>query len=150
MTPTLIGRIQTRLVLLATVGLVWTAAVSPLLPRPEWASLAMVYRITFKAIGVVAGAGIGWELAYHGLQQLRWNKDWPSLFGVLTAINEGIAAWLLLHALHIIPGTYRISSPIWPLFVIHFLSTWTLLWLTMQGPLRVVALRWRFEGGRFR
>jgi hypothetical protein len=150
MTPTLRGRIETRLFLLATVGVVWTAIVSPLLPRPGFASLGMVYGITFKAIAVVGVVGIGWEGVYHGLQQFRWNKDWPSLFGLLTMLNEGLVVWLVLHALNIIPGTSGWSSPIRNLFVLHFASTWILMWLFMQGPLRVVVLRWRFEGGRLR
>ena len=149
MTPTLVGRIQTRLVLLGTVGVVWTALITPLLPRPGWASLGMVYKITFEAIGYVAAGGIGWELVYHGLQQFRWDKDWPSLFGLLTAISEGAVVWVILHATHAIPGTWGASSPILKLFAIHFVTTWLLIWLTLHGPLRVIALRWRFEGGRF-
>ena len=150
MTPTLRGRIETRLVLLATVGVVWTAIVSPLLPRPKGAPLHMVYTITFKAILTVAVVGIAWELLYHALQQFRWNKDWPSLFGLVTMINEGIVVWFVLHIFNVIPGTDGWSSPIRNLFLIHFMSTWLLLWLFMQGPLRVVIPRWRFEGGHFR
>ncbi|GAC1599313.1 MAG: hypothetical protein NVS3B21_25720 [Acidimicrobiales bacterium] len=149
MTPTLQGRLQTRVLLLLTIGLAWTLLISPALPRPAFASLGMVYRITLKAIVVVGVVGIGWELLYHGLQQFRWDKDWPSLFGLLTSIPEAVVAWIVLHALHIIPGTYGWESPIRNLFMVHFFSTWLILWLFMQGPLRVVAIRWRFEGGRF-
>ncbi|HEY2579222.1 MAG TPA: hypothetical protein VGI74_23185, partial [Streptosporangiaceae bacterium] len=39
-------------------------------------------------------------------------------------------------------------SPIIPLYVIHVGTTWLLTWLFMQGPLRVMHLRWRFEGGK--
>lgn len=150
MTPTLRGRLQTRVVLLATVGALWTAAVSPFLPRPGFADLGMVYEITFKAIAVVAVMGLAWELLYHGLQQFRWDKDWPSLFGLLALVPEGIVAWLVLHALNVIPGTVGWSSPIRNLFIIHFVTTWLVVWLFMQGPLRVVVPRWRFEGGSFR
>ena len=136
--------------LLATIGLLWTAIVTPLLPRPDFATLDMAYEITFKAIGVVAVIGLAWELVYHGLQQFRWDKDWPSLFGLVTVVNEGIVAWIVLHTLNIIPGTYGFSSPIRNLFIMHFVSTWVVMWLFMQGPLRVVALRWRYEGGSFR
>lgn len=148
MTPTLMGRIQTRLFLLATVGVLWTAAITPLLHRPAWASLSMAYHITFKALGLVAGVGLVWELLYHALQQWRWDKDWPSLFGLLTAANEGLAMWFILHLMHILPGTDGLSSPLLALFLVHFCTTWIAVWLFMQGPLRVVHLRWRFEGGR--
>ncbi|MEY2431085.1 MAG: hypothetical protein QOC92_810 [Acidimicrobiaceae bacterium] len=150
MTPTLRGRIETRLFLAATVGVIWTAFVSPLIPRPGFADLSMVYGITFKAIAVVAFVGIGWELVYHGLQQFRWDKDWPSLFGILTMVNEGVFAWLVLHWINVIPGTVGFSSPIRNLFILHFASTWMATWLFMQGPIRVLLLRWRFEGGHLR
>lgn len=147
-TLTLNGRLQTRLFLLLVVGVVWTIAISPALPRPAWAPLSMVYRITFQALGIVAAAGIAWELLYHGLQQFRWNRDWPSIFALITGVNEGIATWVILHVLGIIPGTAGLASPIWPLFVIHFTTTWFLVWLVAQGPLRVAFPRWRFRGGR--
>jgi hypothetical protein len=150
MTPTLRGRIETRLFLAATIGVIWTAIVTPLLPRPGFADLSMVYGITFKAIAVVALVGIGWELVYHGLQQFRWDKDWPSLFGILTMVNEGIVVWLVLHWINVIPGTAGFSSPIRNIFILHFASTWMVMWLFMQGPIRVLLLRWRFEGGHLR
>jgi hypothetical protein len=112
--------------------------------------LHTLYGITYKALGIIAVAGIGWEFVYHGLQQFRWNKDWPSLFGLLTMINEGIVSWWLLHVFNIIPGTDGWSSPLRNAYLVLFITTWVVTWLFMQGPLRVVVLRWRFEGGRLR
>lgn len=148
MTPTLGGRIQTRLMLVLVVGSAWTAVVSPLLPRPGFATLGMAYRITFEGTATVAAAGVGWELVYHGLQQLRWEKDWPSLLLLVTVTTEGASTWVVMHVLHFIPGTWGASSPILTLFALHFASTWVLVWLVAQGPLRVIVLRWRYEGGQ--
>ena len=54
MTPTLIGRIQTRLFLLATVGVVWTVVVTPALPRgtalPGESTTGELYSVTFGAL----------------------------------------------------------------------------------------------------
>jgi len=150
MTPTLRGRIESRLFLIGTIGVIWTAWISAVLPRPAMASMGRIYGITFRALAFMAVAGIAWELIYHGLQQFRWNKDWPSLFGLLTAVNEGLVTWLALHALNVMPGTSGWSSPLRNMFLIFFLTTWLAIWLFMQGPLRVVVLRWRFEGGRIR
>lgn len=148
MTPTLVGRMQTRLLLLSAVGLPWTVVITPLLPRPSFVSLGIIYRITLEGIAAVALVGLAWELAYHALQQLRFDKDWPSLFALATIVNESACTWLVLHGLHAIPGTTALSSPILEPFALHFASTWILVWLVTQGPLRVVVLRWRYEGGR--
>jgi hypothetical protein len=150
MTPTLRGRIETRLFLLATVGVVWIALITPVLPKPAFVPLGTMYGITYKALLIIAVAGVGWELVYHGLQQFRWNKDWPSLLGLLTMVNEGLVVWWILHAFNIIPGTDGWSSPLRNTYLVLFITTWVVTWLFMQGPLRVVVLRWRFEGGRLR
>lgn len=149
MTMTLWGRIQTRLVLLSSVGLIWTLAISPLLARLLGLPVSLAYQITLQTSVATALLGIGWELVYHGLQQLRWDKDWPSVLSLLTGTVEGVLVWVVLHALHIVPGDGGLSSPILPLYVGHFATTWIVVWLISQGPLRVVQLRWRFEGGSF-
>lgn len=146
MTPTLLGRIQTRIFLVATVGVVWMLIISPIvLPlTPDGTSLSDVYRLGYAALVVVAVVGIVWELVYHGLQQFRWEKDWPTLFGLLNGINEGIVVYFVLEAglpwdVGDVPGTA---------YVIMFATTWVLIWLVANGPMRVVNLRWRFRGGR--
>ena len=99
---------------------------------------------TFGALLLVAVVGVGWELLYHGLQQFRWEKDWPTLFGLLTGVPEGIVVYVLLSAgvpwdVGEIPGTA---------FIVHFATTWLVIWLVANGPMRVVLIRWRFRGGR--
>lgn len=142
-TPTLLGRLQTRLFLLLTVGLAWTLVIGPVLPRPAKASLGDVYQSTLWALGIVAVVGIAWELIYHGLQQYRWEKDWPTLFGLLTGINEGVLTWLILELGLVGSGSVPMTT-----FVPHFVSTWILVWLAANGPMRVFFPRWRFRGGR--
>ena len=90
MTPTLMGRIQTRLALLATVGVVWTLLIGLVVPRPETTSTGDLYQALFAALFIVAVVGIAWELVYHGLQQFRWEKDWPTIFGLAVAVPEGM------------------------------------------------------------
>lgn len=140
MTPTLLGRIQTRLFLLATVGVVWTLVVTPALPGVE--DVGAAYRVTFLALAIVAFVGIVWEFVYHGLQQFRWEKDWPTLYGLVTGFNEGVTTWLVLIA---IVGSASVTAL---QYVIHFSTTWFLVWLMANGPMRVLSLRWRFNGGR--
>jgi hypothetical protein len=143
MVPVLVGRIQTRLVLLAVVGSAVTALVTPLLPMDG--ALAGRYRTTFAILAAVAVLGIGWELLYHLLMQFRWEKDWPSLFGLVTAVPEGVLLWLLLDV-GAVP-TVGIVPPL-AAYAAHFATVWLAVWLTANGPMRVPFLRWRFHGGR--
>lgn len=145
MVPTLAGRIQTRLVLLAVVGGIVTAIIAPVLPVPAAASLGDTYRNAFLILATVAVLGVGWEFIYHFLMQWRWEKDWPTLFGLITLVPEGLVVWLVNRA-GIIPGmTGTVPAPA---FCIQFLAIWIAVWLVANGPMRVPFIRWRFQGGR--
>lgn len=143
MIPTLSGRIQTRIFLLAVIGSIWTAIVTPLLPNPAGASLAELYRGTFVALAAVLVLGLVWELIYHGLQQFRWEKDWPTLFGLLTGIPEGVLLWFLYVQLD--PFGFGVPTST---FVAHFATTWFVVWLWANTFQKVLFVRWRFYGGR--
>jgi hypothetical protein len=141
--PTLNGRIQTRIFVLAVIGGVWTSVITPLLPVPG--NLADAYVTAYLVLLTVLVLGIAWEFVYHFWQQFRWEKDWPTLFGLVTVINEGLLVWLLLAA-GVVPG---IPRPV-PLgaFLLQFLTTWIIGWLVANGPMRVPFVHWRFRGGR--
>ena len=129
MTSTLLGRVQTRLFLVFTVGLLWTLVLTPFLGGP--------YRATLTTLGWVALLGVVvWEPFFHLLQQFRWEKDWPAMFLLLQAIPEGLLVWIVADPMS--GGT----------FLIHFATTWLAIFLFLQGPMRVPFLRWRFRGGR--
>jgi hypothetical protein len=136
---TLSGRIQTRVFVLAVIGGLVTWAITPLLPQDP------SYHVTFIVLATVMVLGIAWELVYHGLQQFRWEKDWPTIFGLLTGINEGLLVWLLLQA-EVVPGID--TAPAWPSFLIDFGVVWLISWTWVNGPMRVPFIRWRFRGGR--
>lgn len=143
MVPTVFGRIQTRLFLLAVVGGAVTALLTPLLPVDG--PMSRRYQATYVVLAAVAVLGIAWELAYHLLMQWRWEKDWPTLFGLLTLVPEG----LLLYALtahRMVPGLPgRVPAGA---FALDFLVVWFIVWIAANGPLRVPFVHWRFQGGR--
>lgn len=145
MLTTIFGRIQTRIFLLVIVGGFWTAVLTPILPGLT-GSLGSQYKTTFLILAAVTVLGVVWELVYHLLQQFRWEKDWPTLFGLLNVINEGVLVWVLLH-FDLVPF---VDGPNVPLsaFVILFVVVWIAQWLTANGPMRVPFIRWRFRGGR--
>ncbi|MEM9562374.1 MAG: hypothetical protein AAGA93_07160 [Actinomycetota bacterium] len=140
MTPTLIGRIQSRLIVVTVVGLVWTILIVPFLPAGG-ADLGTVYGMTFRAVIYTAVVGaVFWEPLYHWFQQYRWEKDWPTGLGLVTGLPEGLVVLALLQASGPVPGGA---------FLVHFTTTWLLVWFVLNGPLRVLLPRWRFRGGRF-
>lgn len=153
MTPSLFGRIQTRIVMLLTVGVLATLVITPFLPMDRapgvsrLGSLGASYAITFSALAIVVVLGVAiWEPLYHLLQQFRWEKDWPTLFGLLTGINEGILTYYVL--MWIGPKPTDVAIPVSG-FVIDFTFVWLMTFLFVNGPMRVMSLRWRFRGGRF-
>lgn len=143
MVPTLYGRIQTRIVLLGVIGGLWTAVLTPFLPTG--AALAPSYRTTSTLLLSVIILGVCWEFIYHFLQQFRWEKDWPTFFGLITAIPEGLLLWWLI-VTGSVPGVDQIPVSA---FLVQFVSTWLIVWLFANGPVQVFFIRWRFRGGRF-
>ncbi len=145
MTPTIIGRIQTRLFLLGTVGVLWTLLIGPFLTTlVDDSTLGDIYRLAFGALVLVGLVGIVWELIYHGIQQYRWEKDWPTLFGLIQGIPEGVVVAVLLGA----GLPWDVGDVPTGAFTVHFITTWVLVWLAANGPMRVIFIRWRFRGGR--
>ena len=143
MVPTLNGRIQTRIFLLAVVGGLITLIIVPVLPGS--APLGDKYRNAYLVLLSVAVLGVLWELLYHFLMQWRWEKDWPTLFGLVEGIPEGALIWVLL-AVGAIPGI--VGSVGGAAFLIQFILVWLGVWLVANGPMRVPFIRWRFRGGR--
>ncbi|MBM7515759.1 hypothetical protein [Nocardioides nitrophenolicus] len=142
MLPTLNGRLQTRIFMLVVFGGLITLVLTPILPGdPD-------YRTTYLILAAVLVLGVLWELVYHAIQQLRWEKDWPTMFGLITALNEGALVWLLLD-LELVPGIdYPYDGvPFWAFFI-DFSVIWLVIWVWTNGPMRVPFIRWRFFGGR--
>ena len=139
MLPTLNGRIQTRIFMLATWGVLITLVLTPILPGdPD-------YRTTFLILLAVTVLGVIWELIYHAVMQFRWEKDWPTLLGLVTCVNEGALVWILLKA-EAVPGIEGV--PKFSAIFNDFMVIWIVIWLWVNGPMRVPLIRWRFFGGR--
>lgn len=143
MVPTLPGRIQTRLFLLLIIGWPLTLLITPRLPLDGPAGDR--YLATSIVLASVAVLGIGWEVIYHFIMQWRWEKDWPTLFGLVTLVPEGLLLWFLTQQ-ELVPG---LPGPVpTSAFIIHFVLVWLAVWVVANGPMRVPFIRWRFRGGR--
>lgn len=143
MTLTLRGRMQTRAVLTGCVGLpaALLAALLAALPMRDGSGAEPTPIVATLALMTVLG--MGWECLYHGLQQRRADRDWPSLAALLAVLVEIGPLALAAAAL---PDGARPGSG--AAFVVPVLGAWSAAWLVAQGPLRVVVPRWRFSGGR--
>lgn len=141
MVPTFSGRLQTRLFALGLVGLLWSVVIAPVLALWHGVSISAAYETALFSWAAVLVIGlVVWEPIYHGLMQFRWEKDWPTLFLLLEGIPEGLVVWAVLVWFGPdVPGGA---------FVFVFATTWLVAFLTIQGPMRVPFIRWRFRGGR--
>jgi hypothetical protein len=135
MTPTLIGRWQTRVLMFGTIGVLITAIFALLLEGPF-----------FPVLGYIVGFGLVWDVVYIVLQRLRWDRDWPAAFQVATGVWEGLFVYVFVNYVLLVPGIPN-AVPL-GLFVAQYATVWTLIFAWLQGPMRVVAPYWRFHGGR--
>jgi hypothetical protein len=138
----MMGRIQTRLFLVLIVGGIWTLIISPFLPGTDGAPLSEVYKVTFKAIIIVAAFGIVWDFIWQGIMWLRWEKDWPFIFQFLQGIPEGITTYGLLKLW--LPG--HVAPPM-STFLTLFITTWLVTLAFGNTFIRVLFPRHRFRGG---
>jgi hypothetical protein len=140
MTSTYFGRVQTRLFLVFTVGLLWTLVITPFLSLPDDDR----YKVTLTTLVWVAVLGVFvWEPLWHLLQQFRWEKDWPAIYLLFQAIPEAVLVRVVLVRILDASGPVGVGT-----FALHFGTTWLAIFLFAQGPMRVPFLRWRFRGGR--
>jgi hypothetical protein len=147
MTPTLSGRLQSRFVLLWSVGLIIT----------------LFYMLVFGPIGIGGHApdswklllilayvnllGIGWDLFYIYLQRFRWDADWPLAFQFGFGLVEGVLVYILFQ-LNWLPGVKFGEGDFWRFFF-HYGGVWWWTNWCLFGPLRVIFPGWRFNGGEF-
>lgn len=136
MTPTLAGRWQTRTLLLATIGLAIT-----LLFVLAFNSAAFLWVLLYVWL-----FGVLWDVLYIALQQLRWDRDWPSAFVVINGLTEGALIYLLIATVGL-PGLPAGSVPL-GIFIAHYGIVWLAVFLVSEGPLRALFPFWRFHGGR--
>lgn len=138
MTPTLMGRWQTRLFLMWTVGLVISLLVG---------ALARDFRTPVVVLLYVTVFGFVWDILYQYIQSFRWDRDWPPAYQLAAGIIEAIWIGILIFALPWrLPGVSP-NLPFW-LFLVDYWLVWIGVFIGTQGPLRILFPRWRFRGGR--
>ncbi|MBV5260076.1 hypothetical protein FLX56_16810 [Synechococcus moorigangaii CMS01] len=144
MTPTLLGRWQTRLFLMGTIGGLITLCFAEGL----WANpTGPTY---WAVLGYITAFGLGWDCVYIYLQNYRWDQDWPAILQWLAAIWEGLFFLLLRAGLRNffsldLPGATDLNL-VW--FLVHYGSVWFGIFIASQSIMRLLFPLWRFHGGR--
>ena len=136
MTPTLPGRWQIRIFLLATVGLVISLIVS-LIVKNTVPLFALLYVLLF---------GLVWDVIYQFITSFRWDRDWPTSFQVAAGFIEGALVWGLILTKKL-PGI-AVTPPL-IVFLIQYGLIWLSIFVLVQGPLRIIWLKWRYQGGQW-
>jgi hypothetical protein len=140
MTPTLIGRWQTRLLLLGTLGVLVTI--------PFSLNGDSLY---FQVLLAIAVLGCIWDIVYNQLQTLRWDHDWSAILQLATGIWEAFFFYvpfkfLISNILKI--GFLNTDIPL-DKFLIHYSCIWLAVFTASQTLMRVIFPRWRFHGGEW-
>ena len=140
MTPTLLGRWQTRALLLLVVGV------------PVSVPFLFVGPAPLFVLAYVLVQGLVLDVVWDRAQQGRWDHDWPVWQQIRWGFLEGMLAWLAIGvgtcAGVFVPPLFPFFVVAWVLFPFHYGAVWLAIFLVLQGPIRVFFPRWRFRGGR--
>ena len=141
MTPTLFGRWQTRIFLLATVGML----VSLLFYKGYLGNASnLVY---FWVVFYVGLFGIAWDVLYDFLQKYLWDHDWPGIFQLCAGVIEGVFLALIIANIglpHIPKSEFDFIR-----FTQHYGLVWLAVYLSAWVVMRLLFPRWRFRGGEW-
>jgi hypothetical protein len=138
MTPTLLGRWQTRFFLLATVGLIVTLLFyGGLLGSHEGNP------IYFWILIYVGIFGFFWDILYNYLQKLLWDHDWPGAIQFIACIAEGLVLGLSCQYIGLpYVNNFDVAD-----FIFHYSLVSFLAFLASWVVMRLLFPRWRFRGG---
>lgn len=141
MTSTLLGRWQTRFLLIITVGLGVT------LPFMFLQVGGITGEIFLRVLGYILGLGFGWDILYHYGEKLRWDRDWPGFFQGLAAIWEAVFLVFLIKKFEV-PGVPGDNFSV-KIFFLHYSLVWVAIYVSSQSLMRVLFPYWRFRGGQW-
>ena len=143
MTPTLFGRWQTRLLLLATVGVLVS------LPFPLGLIGSGANIVYFFILAYVAIFGLGWDVVYNYLQKSRWDRDWPAAYQFFAGIWEMIFVFCGVKIFGFLPIPIPKEELSIGAFLLHYSVVWLAVFMSSQSLMRIIFPRWRFRGGQW-
>jgi hypothetical protein len=160
MLPTLLGRWQTRLLLILCIGLpvtalysIWLANQMPAVGRTPWIKSFGPVRCDIRPVQILCLLlllGVVLDVIYTGLQKFRWDRDWPFAFQFFASIGEfaGIIALVRLDAFPFMPAEW-IRPQDYQYFILHFTLVFIPSFIALLGFIQVFMVRWRYNGGEW-
>ena len=141
MTPTLMGRLQTRILLYIFLALPITACVSLYLDLLEigrfWDPFVFITAMT--VVGLIL------DPVYMQIQRFRWDNDWPFAFQFFFTILEfGITVGIMNAGLLDPFLVERIEAST---AIFHFSLVFIPSFLALLGGVQIFLVHWRFKGG---
>jgi len=140
MIPTLFGRWQTRLFLLATIGMLFSLPFYFGFLGGHEGEIAYFLVVLYVAI-----FGIFWDILYNYLQKFLWDHDWPGVLQLGAGVVEGIFLVLVIKLIGL-PGIDGDSFDI-GVFIIHYGLVWVTIYISAWVLMRLLFTSWRFRGG---
>ncbi len=142
MTPTLLGRWQTRLFLFATIGVLFSFPFYFGFFGGHQGDLSY-----FLVVFYVAIFGLIWDILYDHLQKRLWDHDWPGILQLGAGIAEGVLLALILSVIGL-PGIDRYYFDL-PVFILHYSLVWLAVYISSWTIMRLLFPHWRFRGGEW-
>ena len=142
MTPTLLGRLQTRILLYIVLGLPITLLFAFYLNRWNWPPIPdpFVFLTFLLAIGLIL------DFLYIQIQSFRWDDDWPFVFQFVVSILEFLLAWWLMSE-----GWIDFALPDgripFTTAACHFAFVFIPSFIALLGFVQIFLVRWRYKGG---
>ena len=156
MTPTLIGRWHTRLLLFIFIGLPVTLLFA--LYNTNWQIFAPnswalsiqydspVFYYPFLVLAAIFVLGFILDPIYIQLQRFHWDQDWPfSHQFFFSWVEYFIVYWLASEGW--LDFIFREGRPTWSDTIWHFSTVFILSFLAILGGCQIFLVRWRFKGG---
>ena len=134
MTPTLLGRWQSRVFLLGTIG----SIVTIFFARLQASLLPYFILVAVIIIGLV------WDILYEVIQKGRWDHDWPPILQLTAGLAEGVLIFFVLIVFGVLTNLQSLV-----IFWLHYASVWLATFLASQSIMRIIFPRWRFKGGQW-
>ena len=138
MTPTLIGRWQSRIFLLVTIGVLFT------LPFAFSGGLQDINFLYFWILFYVGAFGLVWDILYTLLQKFFWDRDWPGILQFFAGIVEGVFLWLMINLVDL-PNFSQ--KPNLGTYILHYSIIWVAVYCASWVVMRLLFPRARFRGG---
>jgi len=149
MTPTLLGRWHTRLLLFIVLGLPitfiwglyqenWT------FPPPTDFDSKFVQSFLFLTCILVLGLIL--DVAYMQLQRTHWDQDWPFAYQFFFSIVEFLLVYAAVYYDVLWFLFDRVKPPFWDA-ACHFAWVFIPSFLALLGGVQIFLVRWRFKGG---